>query len=400
MLFPIRDGGSIFTPTTQHSGLSSLQTEMATQQVSIVGAGIAGLVLGRALARRGVPAIIYEKNSQQQFAKRHGYGITLQQTAYCHLLPLLGLSEIDFRAKFAVDAHEGGIGLVNQHDSTDCRLNRHKLEKALVSDLSVKWEHGLQKITPSSDGLQLALSNGESVRSSITVGTDGPHSACRVAIAPDAAFDILGYVVFNGKRRISNEDYTAHLAPHLGSGTTVMQRHIGSVLLEVKLDDIGDEVTSLSYTFSRPAHQNDVLFTPNRSKSDATTIPEELYEEIAGLESSIDAPFRYVFNVETMRKDRLLSWLMRSVSVELDALTAGANKGVVLIGDAAHHGPILGSYGANEAILDAVMLATHLAEPETTTLHSFYTHSYPRWAKEGEDGMARLAQMHQVSPRL
>jgi 2-polyprenyl-6-methoxyphenol hydroxylase-like FAD-dependent oxidoreductase len=78
----------------------------------------------------------------------------------------------------------------------------------------------------------------------------------------------------------------------------------------------------------------------------------------------LEHPFSDAFDVEYMRGDRILHWLMRDTLVPLDDLTRLAERRILLIGDAAHAMPILGGDGANATILDAVELAECIARQD------------------------------------
>ena len=96
-----------------------------------------------------------------------------------------------------------------------------------------------------------------------------------------------------------------------------------------------------------------------------------------------------------MKDDRLLNWLMRSILVDKADLDAAAEKGIVLLGDSCHHGPILGSDGANQAINDAMDLAERLAQNGgQERLGEFYTSRYPAWKEYVKDNEVELARMH------
>ena len=73
---------------------------MLRHPIIIVGAGVAGLTLGRCLRHHGIPAVILEQVSS---LPRHHYGITLHSWAYRPVLSLLQSDENEFREKLAVD---------------------------------------------------------------------------------------------------------------------------------------------------------------------------------------------------------------------------------------------------------------------------------------------------------
>jgi 2-polyprenyl-6-methoxyphenol hydroxylase-like FAD-dependent oxidoreductase len=78
-------------------------------KVHIVGAGIAGLTLARSLKKRGIPSVVFERNSSPA---RHGHGITLQPWACQALQRVLDIDESTFYQRVAVDSLVGGRGYV------------------------------------------------------------------------------------------------------------------------------------------------------------------------------------------------------------------------------------------------------------------------------------------------
>jgi 2-polyprenyl-6-methoxyphenol hydroxylase-like FAD-dependent oxidoreductase len=78
---------------------------MSPQPLTIIGAGLAGVTLGRALLERGIPVVLYDRATS---APRHGYGISLHASTYRPLLNMLKMDEQTFRQNVAVDAAVGG----------------------------------------------------------------------------------------------------------------------------------------------------------------------------------------------------------------------------------------------------------------------------------------------------
>ena len=108
-----------------------------------------------------------------------------------------------------------------------------------------------------------------------------------------------------------------------------------------------------------------MLFNPQRDTSGATKDPKAFYEELARFtdtyKSSLSNVFKDCFDVQQVRTDQVLHWLMRTVMVPKADLKRLLHRGVILIGDSAHATPILGGQGGNLAIFDAVKLADILA---------------------------------------
>lgn len=373
------------TKLSQHDTMSHLR-------ISIVGAGISGLVLARCLKHKGITATILEKAKASPH--RNSYGITLHAHVFQPLLPILGLDEATFRKRVAVDSAIGGAGAIDgKLDSTSFKANKNRLESLLAEGLEVRWECEVQSVTPpmSADrlvGLQMA--EGERDDADVVVGADGPHSVVRQAIAPEVEFTILPYAVYNGKRRIEPEEMTDSLGT-----ANVLERRIGNAVFQVSISDRREEELSISYTYSRPGRNaGDVLFRPQRPKTAAREIPEELFEEVAAVRDGLDGPFRTAFDVDAMRNDRMLNWLMRSLRVDRQRLKTTAGQGIVLLGDAVHAESILGGEGANEAIEDGMRLAEVIANRGGENLESFYDERVGPWEKGIDESEARIREIH------
>lgn len=390
--FQARPGGDHLEPARSDIRIPAPLHQMAQQQISIVGAGISGLVLGRCLLSRGINAVLYERDKS---GVRYGYGITLRASAYRPLLSVLGWDEDAFRNRVAVDGPVGGRGKEDFPNEKDIvfRANRMRLEELLREGLDVRWEHKLSGLNTTANGISLEFGNDQKADTQIVVGTDGVHSQVRKIVSPKSDFNILPFTVYNGKRRLDPSTYEKQYAPYLKDINIISQR-IGSTSLQISVNEVTPEKASISYTYSRPAQQptdNDPLFRPTRSISGATQIPSELYAEVDALQD-LEEPFKSVFNSEAMKDDRILNWLMRSILVHQAKSENAAEDGIALLGDSFHHGPILGSNGANEAIEDAMGLAEIIVDGRP--LKEFYKSEMEDWKQAVENNEARLAEMH------
>ncbi|KAK4957292.1 hypothetical protein LTR10_005252 [Elasticomyces elasticus] len=376
--------------------------------INIIGAGLSGLVFGRCLRKRGIPFAIYDRDTASQGSSRHNYGITLYPWAFRPLLKYLDIDETTFRRTLAVDAASGGVGrIASKHDTEDgspFRANRRKLERMLSQDIDVKWGHGVEHVDITEAGYTTYFLKDHDVLQSwhnnLAIAADGAHSHFRKELATKSTLKILPYAVYNGKRRVEAKIFEELYAPHM-QGANVIDCRFGQTILQITVNERTEDLVSISYTYSRPAKEaTDPLFTPERSTSGASQVPDELFDEISSLEN-LDGPFKDVFDADKMRKDRLLNWLMRSVSVGADELHTAAVKGVALIGDAAHATPIMGGYGANAAIRDGIELAEFIFEHEDNDLELFYEQRHRKWQSEVQASEAELAKMHgQATPSL
>ncbi|KAF3031323.1 hypothetical protein E8E12_001117 [Didymella heteroderae] len=372
---------------------------MSQPTISIVGAGIGGLTLGRCLLQRGIRAVLYEKAPS---SPRHTYAITLQPASYRPLLKALNIDEDSFKSCVAVDASTGGSGSINTEgygyrnvEGASFRAHRGKFEELLREGLDVRWEHTLQKVERE-EGAQLALefADRQTTTADVVIDVEGPHSVIRKQFLPSANPDILPYVAFNGKRKISRKVFDNLYAPAFKDTTVVEVRH-NDIVLNISINEGGEEQTSIGWIYSRPVRGlSDALHKPNRSNAAAKTIPQEFFTEVEGLER-LSQPFTDVFDAGKLRKERILHWLMRSICISKDELQQLGQKGILLIGDAAHAEQIIGGSGANGAIEDGVSVAGWIAEKGTSDLASWYDDRFPSWQEGQEKCQASIAGIHE-----
>jgi len=370
---------------------------MSGPPITIVGAGLAGLTLGRCLRHHGIAAVILEKTSAMP---RYNYGITLHSWAYQPLLNVLQMDERTFRNTLSVDAAQRGSGKITgdilapgtETDHGTFRCHRGRLEKLLQEGQDIRWEHTVQDIQVSTQGILVHLKDRKPLEAEILIGTDGVHSQIRNSLMPSIELKVLPFVVFNGKRRISNAEYQDLVAPALGN-RTILQSHHNGIVLEISISDFTPKCVDIGYTYSRPAHENDPVHNPDRPTSGATDIPEEFYTELQELEQ-LKRPFDTIFDATKVRKDRVLHWLMRSTLGNPAEIEYLAEQGVLLMGDAVHAMPILGGEGANAAIKDGVDLAQHTVRRGTRSLQAFANTRYEVWRYGVEESEKRLTDMH------
>jgi len=369
---------------------------MAHQKISIIGAGIGGLVLQRSLLSRGIAATVYEK--AQAATHRHNYAITLHTYSYKPLLQILNLDEQDFRSKVGVDAKIGGMGRLPQsEDATSIRVNRARFEKLLQEDLDIKWGSTVEDIWCSVNRPPvLKIENGANITSDVIIGADGVHSMVRNECLPAWKPDVLPFVVFNGKKKFSRQEYDEHWAKNF-ENVNVVQMKQGDTILSIGLNDVDQDAASLSWIYSRPARgTSDTLYKPSRSNSEAKDTPEDLYQEISNLQQ-LPAPFATMFDVTAMKEDRTLHWLMRRVLVPLEDLQELGRAGLWMLGDSVHAEQIVGGSGANTTIVDAISMAEHIAERGSKHIDEWYAQQYPRWEEAQKKSSSNIYEIHGIS---
>jgi 2-polyprenyl-6-methoxyphenol hydroxylase-like FAD-dependent oxidoreductase len=370
------------------------ETRMPSPSVRIVGAGISGLVLGQCLRQKGIQSTIWERVKLSP--TRNNYGITLYKTTYRPLLHTLKITEDEFTRQVGVHHPDSGAAV---SDDQRLRVNRSALTRLLEAGLDIKGNHKLSKITHADTSRSASIWTGaEEVTETfdLLVAADGVHSAMRTQLdLPKSAFDleVLPYVVFNGKRRMQYSNLPTGLLDCFTSPDGITHTHDGT-LLSIKEDfwDSENRTVAVSYTLSRAAGEGDQSLL-SRNVSDSEERAKLFIGEVAAL-GELPAPFGQVFNPSTMSEDRLLHWLMRSSLISDESIKdAASNRGVLLLGDAAHAQPIPGN-GGNLAIDDAVEAAKHVSATGDFDVDAFLQARSAAWIDGKRENERALEDLH------
>ncbi|RFU25720.1 hypothetical protein B7463_g10617, partial [Scytalidium lignicola] len=171
---------------------------MPDPSIAIIGAGIAGLTLAKALDRGGVPFTIYEKDDSR-YSRRQGGPVNLDYDSGERVLRVLGLfekyekelitpgCEVTSRGTETGELYLHHSKLVSNGQlvpSVDSPLtSRTALRNLLLDSIppeSVKWASKLDNIIPSKNKYDLTFTDG-SVKNGIdlVVGADGAWSKLR-----------------------------------------------------------------------------------------------------------------------------------------------------------------------------------------------------------------------------
>lgn len=382
----------LFAGLISTSSLHGSRAMSLPRTTIVVGAGLGGLVLGQCLKAKNIPVTILEKASS---SPRFNYGITLDRSVYQPLLPLIQISEASFLEKCCIGIPGSQMGSATTTLTSRC--HRGRLESILREGLDIRWEQRLNSVELNPQGISFHVEKGVMMESDTLVGADGVHSLLRKLFIPDSYLNVLPYVVFNGRRSITLEDYRHGLQPYMADQTTIQALH-GNVLFRVYVNQYTATDVHLGYTYSRPARADDPLYKPGRPTTAAENIPEEFYAELSQFkEKELGSGFAGIFDSKKVRQDRVLHWLMRSTLVPLGDIQDLAYRGVWLIGDAAHLMPILGGDGANKAITDAIDLAEHLSNVSTSNKNEFIGERHQEWRRAVNEGERRLSEMHGLS---
>ncbi len=165
-----------------------------TTPVTIIGAGLGGLVLARVLQRNGIAATIYEADASAQ-ARTQGGQLDIHPHSGQHALAVAGLTEA-FRSIIHAGAEatrvldrRGAVLLDHPDDGTGERpeVLRGDLRRILLDALApgtVQWGKRLDAVTPLGDGRhELRFADGSGARSALLVGADGAWSRVRPRVS-------------------------------------------------------------------------------------------------------------------------------------------------------------------------------------------------------------------------
>lgn len=334
--------------------------------VAIIGGGIGGVALAVACLHRGIPFTLYERDINFE-ARSQGYGLTLQQASKAiEALGIFSLEEGVISTRHVVHTTDGkvigewGIRKWIQTDEktytkrTNVHIARQSLRLALLEQLgghnAVQWGHQLVNFaTCEGEGIDLTFEvNGQIKRSKadLVVGADGIRSAVRRLLIGEEITPLryLGCIVILGICPLSIlEGQNSSLL----DSATVFQTANGNERIYIMPYTSDSVMWQLS--FPMPEKEAKALSAqgPEALKKEAcrrtqwhNPIPEIL---AATLEAQISGYPVY---------DREL--------LQSELLEKGGK--VTLIGDAAHPMSPFKGQGANQALLDALMLARGISK--------------------------------------
>lgn len=351
--------------------------------VTIVGAGLGGLVLARVLHRHGIPATIYEAEPSAS-ARSQGGQLDIHEQDGQVALAAAGLTDA-----FQAIIHEGGEAtrLVDRHgavlfehgdDGSGGRpeVLRGELRRLLLESLpegTIQWGRKLAAVAPLGGGRhELTFEDGATVTSQLLVGADGVWSKVRPLLS-DAVPVYLGtsfvetYLHDVDARHPATADAAGGgalfaLAPGRG---IFAHREAGGVLhAYVALTRSADWFAAIDFA------------DPSTAKARVAAEFDGWAPALTALITRSDTP-------------PVLRWL--------HALPTGHRwrrvPGVTLLGDAAHLAAPAGE-GANLALLDGAELAAAIAAhpgDREAALDVYEAAMFPRSATAAAEAQRVLA---------
>jgi salicylate hydroxylase len=350
--------------------------------VIVVGAGIGGLTLALALARRGLPSVVVERASAIETV---GAGIQLSPNA-TRLLADLGV-EAQVRAAGVApdcaevrDAGSGRLLLSNrlgEAAQTRWRASYRTLTRAALQTIlleavnatglaDVRLGHAVWAVRQQAGRVEAVLESGEVVQGDSLIGCDGLHSVVRTAVVGEAPARFTGQTAWRGLARMPVAG-AARVQVWTGPRRHFVRYPVGEGLVNIVAvaEATGDDVESWDQTGEAA-----------RLARAFADWPEPVRATIA----AVDQPWRSAL----YDRPPLTRW------------TAGR---ISLLGDAAH--PMLPflAQGAAMAIEDAWVAADLLARHEPdVALKAYERARLDRTAKAQAWASRNAALFHLPSP--
>lgn len=317
-----------------------------TDRVLIVGAGVAGLAVARALHRRNIPALVLERRSGPGDA---GLAINLPGNAI-RALAELGLADAlagagtairhrSYRTErdrtlFGID--EGAFWDADTQPRCMRRADLLHLLRLGLPDETVREDCGVSAIRQDETGVIVELADGTSERGSLLVGADGVRSTVRRALFGETA---LGAAVL---ARAS----WRFMAPNPGiDGWTLWSGRHGLFLL----------IPVEGEAYGWAALTGDVPESSDLAAAASVfgSFPRPVRETLASILARPDAIYH-----SPLEEVRIPRW---------------SRGRVLLVGDAAHATAPVWAQGAAMALEDALVLAGLLADcPDWGTVGETY----------------------------
>lgn len=339
--------------------------------VAIIGGGIGGMALAVACLHRGIPFTLYERDTNF-YARAQGYGLTLQQASKAIKgLGILALEDQVVSTKHVVHNTEGKVlaewGLrkwnpstpSQTHKKTNIHIARQSLRLALLNQLQnqpgehqlVQWGHQLidyKEISAQNFELSFQV-KGEikTAKANLIVGADGIRSAVRrlligEEVAPLRYLDCM--VILGICPLTAIEGFTESI---LLDSETVFQTANGKERIYVMPFTKDSVMWQLSFPLAEKEAVALSALGPDALKEEAcrrtqwhNPIPQLLTATLPAQISGYPVYDRELIDLELVEK----------------------GNSITLLGDAAHPMSPFKGQGANQALLDALLLARAISK--------------------------------------
>lgn len=333
--------------------------------IAIVGGGIGGVALAVACLHRGIPFTLFERDESFN-ARSQGYGLTLQQASKAvEGLGIPSLGGITSTKHVVHNEHGKIIGewglrkwntpfLKDTTKRKNIHIPRQTLRSLLLDNLqgsdSIKWGHTLTSFSNNTTGpieLVFTTKNGEQVaHADLLVGADGIRSKVRELLVTNekTPLQYLGVIVILGICPL--ELLTDATSPLLDSETVFQTVNGFERMYAMPFDK-----KTVMWQFSFPINEEDAK---SLSKQGASAMKQEALRRMAHWHEPIP-------QILHATPDSTITGYPAYDRDLCDPNIFEGKGNVTLLGDALHPMSPFKGQGANQALLDALLLARKIS---------------------------------------
>lgn len=337
---------------------------MRNEKILIIGAGLGGLALANGLVQAGFNVTVFERD-ESPISRTQGYRISIRSLGICALNALL-LPEKMSRLSLAKVKDVGdGFTLANENmepifsipigQDAAHQFLRSGLRNLLSEGINIQWGKSLIKFEDNGNQVIAYFEDGSSVVGDLLVGCDGGGSIVR-ELLPSIYRDKLGSVpkVVDSNRivlggHIDRTPEWEKLLPLNKKGIVRFQ---------------GEYSHCIGVCFSERADRSPTVFWAFSQEREDFENPLQILDRCKQLmrnESWHENLKKLIY--DTPVEAIMVPWLIRTTKFpDSDQFPLVPTGRVTLLGDAAHAMPSDRALGGNNALEDARLLSTLLAD--------------------------------------
>ena len=330
-----------------------------TQDIVIIGAGLADLTLALSLHAEGISCTICDLRVPSRTV---GGGLMLAPNAlrvldsldiYSRLKPLgWSFETLSYKNENLETVGHYDFGVASKHGYQALRIFRETLLseiRSAVNERGIPIHHGYHfshVVSETAEGVTFAFDDGSTRTCSLLIGADGIHSTARKHVAPELAHGpkYLGLCGFTGAADRVNVAIPPGTEAEYDHAVTV-QGKPGAFVFAPQNPDGGELFMGIQYPYPEQDHAGWSALLRNHDEMERIMRRDEAaWPEVA------QSGLRH------LKKESLNVWAYYTIP-RLEHWTSAPGR-VIILGDAAHAVPPTAGQGATQAFEDGCSLAT------------------------------------------